>query len=134
MTESEWLGCTNDPRPMLNWVIDTASERKLRLFAVACCRRLWRLLTEEENRRAVNVAERFADGLATANELRAARAVMPGDWPDPASYAADPDVGTSAWNTCSEASLAASLASSSIGFPPTYSEDAAHCRLLRDLF
>src|SRR5690348_1829844 len=49
-----------------------ASPRKLRLFAVACARRLG-----ERNhplaRHAVDVAERFAEGEASADELRAAR-------------------------------------------------------------
>ena len=38
MTEAEWLAATN-PRPMVEAIRAKASERKLRLFAVACCRR-----------------------------------------------------------------------------------------------
>lgn len=49
-------------------------DRKLRLFACACWRlRSWQLLSEEGGRKAVETSERYADGLATDQELRAAR-------------------------------------------------------------
>src|SRR5262245_16222692 len=73
MTEQEWLACT-DPRAMLKQVRFRSHKRKSRLFAVACCRCVWRLLVDERSREAVEVAERHADGQATDEELRAAAA------------------------------------------------------------
>ena len=68
MTEAEWLGCA-DPTPMLKFLKGRVSDRKLRLFACACCRRLWHWLVHPFSRNAVEVAERFADGLASDDEL-----------------------------------------------------------------
>lgn len=72
MTEQEWLVST-DSQAMLKHVADRVSERKSRLFACACVRHVWHLLTDERSRLAVEVAERFADGEATVEELSAAR-------------------------------------------------------------
>jgi hypothetical protein len=52
------------------------AERKLRLFGCACCRRMWPLLNRKKLRHAIEVAERFADGLASDEErIRANRSV-----------------------------------------------------------
>jgi hypothetical protein len=85
MTEQEWL-VSEDPRKMLEFLRDKPSERKLRLFAVACCRRIWHLLPEAVCRDAILIGERYADAAASASELFAARtslvpleSAMPGE-------------------------------------------------------
>jgi hypothetical protein len=72
MTEADWLGHTS-PDEMLSFLAARASDRSLRLFACVCCRRAWPSLPDERSRRAVEVAERFADGDARTGEVRAAR-------------------------------------------------------------
>src|SRR5690348_8868591 len=62
MTEAEWLAC-RDPLPMFRLLEGRASDRKLRLYACACCRRIWHLLADERSRAVVEACERYADGL-----------------------------------------------------------------------
>jgi hypothetical protein len=45
----EWQAC-EEPEPMLACLQCKASERKFRLFAVACCRRVWGLLRHDRYR------------------------------------------------------------------------------------
>jgi hypothetical protein len=74
MTEADWAECTR-PLPMLAYLEARrgSSDRKLRLFAVACCRRIATFLTDKRSRVAVEVGEHRADGLASEPEVEAAR-------------------------------------------------------------
>jgi hypothetical protein len=60
MTEEEWENST-DPQAMLHFLRLRASDRKLRLFACACCRLVWDRLPGDHCRHAVEQAERYAD-------------------------------------------------------------------------
>jgi hypothetical protein len=72
MTDEEWLTC-NDSQKMLEFLRDRASDRKLRLFACACCRGMWDLLHDKRSRKAVECSELFADGKIDKEQLSAAR-------------------------------------------------------------
>src|SRR5258708_14046181 len=75
MTETTWLEIF-DPRKMLEFLPRTGrlTDRKLRLFAVTCCRHIAHLIPDERSCRAVEVAEMYADGQATQDALDVARA------------------------------------------------------------
>ena len=68
MNETEWRTCTI-PWAMLCFLEPRASDRKLQLFAAACCRRAWALAADPCQRELVEGAERFADGLQSQDEL-----------------------------------------------------------------
>jgi hypothetical protein len=61
MTEAEWLASSSF-EDILKFFPANASVRSVRLFAVACCRRLPSL--DQRSLQALDVAERFAEGLA----------------------------------------------------------------------
>ncbi len=63
MNEQQWLTST-DPQQVLEFlrISGRVSERKLRLFAVACLRAIWHALTERRQQ-VVSATERHADGL-----------------------------------------------------------------------
>jgi hypothetical protein len=69
VTEEQWLTC-NDLIPMLEFLrTRMPSDRKFRLFAVACYRR-WPGSRAEVYRGIADVAERLADGQADYADLR----------------------------------------------------------------
>src|SRR5262245_18929848 len=101
MTEAEWLA-SRGPREMIWGLRDRINlrlkrnRRKLRLFAVACCRRIQHLLEKRDAVRAVDLAERYADGQVSEDEMMAASArasrIHKGVW----------DAYQAAWNASSK--------------------------------
>ena len=67
-----------DSLKRVDWLVWVATregvltDKELRLFACFCARQNWHLLTDDRSRNAVEVAERFANGKATKEELKAA--------------------------------------------------------------
>jgi hypothetical protein len=86
MTEEEWLA-SGDPIPMVRFLAQKASDRNLRLFLVASARLVWDRVPEGEMRDAVDVSERYADGLTAVEQIndyrgRFYRYFMPGAPPE----------------------------------------------------
>jgi hypothetical protein len=79
VTEADWIS-SQDPHAMLAFLRDSgrASDHKLRLFACAACRSVWDSLTPLRVRRAVETAERYAEGQATEEDLRRAQSLAGG--------------------------------------------------------
>lgn len=91
MTESEWLA-GNDALPLWDFVRARIGDRKGRLFAAACCRRVLPVLQEGRYGMHVETCERYADGLATAEELESARTGWPWGFSlDPGENGCEPD-------------------------------------------
>ena len=82
-------------------------DRQTRLYAVWCARQVQHLMTDERSIAALDVAERFANGLATDEELAAARAAA---WAaaEASAWAAAWDA---AWAAARDAAWAAAEAS-----------------------
>lgn len=81
MTEAEWRSA-EDPKPMLEFLICRAADRKLRramvrklrLCAAACARRVWPLLPGERGRSWIEIAEALADDRTVAVDVERERA------------------------------------------------------------
>ena len=128
MTEADWDRCT-DPQKMLELLRarGQASERKLRLFACACCRGIWHRLSDKCSRRAVEVVERFADGRATPQTFRKWH------W---AAYEAYEVTGEAAYAVYAAGHRVADLAASDAADSAADAGQAmaSQCDLLRDIF
>lgn len=151
MNQKEWRSAT-DPTRMLLFLREkhkvtrvARGRRTLRLSVCACCRRTWSSLSDERSRQAIEVAERFADGQASAAELAAAKTAafavarfflqrpspvsgVDREWhaAEGAYRCAHKDIWSAVWGAPHEASLGAGDA--------VDNEDRVQCAVLRDLF
>jgi hypothetical protein len=136
MTEAEWLAAT-DPVAMLTFLRDSerASERKLRLFACGCARRIYERIPRLAD--AADLVERYADGLARAEEFRRlGDPVMVRRGGDYLPYLGSRDAGVAASGTSVWVANVVSGRSKPQGYtdPRYLAERAAHAALLRDIF
>jgi hypothetical protein len=88
----------------------TGHDRAIRLYAVWCARQVQHLMTDPRSLAALDVAERYADGLATDEELSAARDAARNAAGDAARDAAGAAAGAAAWNAAGAAAGAAAWA------------------------
>ena len=124
MNHDEWQN-SRDLDALLTWARRGGhfSARKRRLFACACCQQFGPLLPHA-HRRALVVAERFADGLATHAQLVAAWSSA---YHDPATL-----VNHAAWAACTAAGPGeAVLSQGYLSTVSLYAANALGNRLLR---
>jgi hypothetical protein len=157
---AEEMLAANDPRALLTGLNGRpVSDRKWRLFAVACARQAWHLLTPEA-RRVLEAVEAVADGRGSAEQLFQAACKVtckaaPGTPSEPAAKAHQQAASAVRVGTATEAGFAATGAwkyaaqalawQATLKVPPWQfarptwdgAERAAHavqCDLLRDVF
>jgi hypothetical protein len=73
MTEDEWLACDDPTLTLTALRVPTQQtplpERKSRLFGLACCERIRRLITDPRSSSALEILAKYAEGTATLEEL-----------------------------------------------------------------
>jgi hypothetical protein len=151
MTEQQWLAC-GEPEKLLEALRGKASHRKLRLFLVACARRVLPASPDEDMAAALAAAERFADGAESRHRLARVRAALQarhparvGGWSPlytehvrsvPAWHAAREKVGRAAREGARCCAWSSTRSVSPGGFltmPHPSEELAAQAALLRDI-
>ena len=73
MTEAEWLPHSRTrAAPLLEYLGGKPGDRKLRLFGVACCRRMGEMIGDGRGHHALAASEQYADGITTEEVLHEA--------------------------------------------------------------
>jgi hypothetical protein len=159
MTEAEWLACT-EPDEMLEYLRTKASERKLRLFTCACCRRVFEMLADDRSRSGLEAAEYYADNLGSLAENSEVREGCLRAMEDAAGDSESAELGHAKWHAacaavcCTEIHLGWCTARASsqevrqaeacychesdnpgveVPFPEPEADGTAHAELLRDI-
>ena len=73
MTEAQWHTCAW-PHRMVEFLWETGSKRKLRLLAVACCRRIAHLVTDAHYQAALAAVEGYVEGTVSRDRVEAVQA------------------------------------------------------------
>lgn len=97
LTETGWL-TSSKILELEKHLAEKVSTRKSRLFACACCRRWWDSM-DATSKAAIETAERFADGLATDQDLNSAREAVSAQYKRPGASANS--MGRAASGACS---------------------------------
>lgn len=144
MTEAEWVACSDSYRMLRPCrKIIRYHPRKGWLFAVACCFRIWHLLNDPRSQAAIGMAEQYAEGLVSQDQLKVAetdariahdeafrlkgKVGASGEWA--AQFAASSD----AWNAASHASNFAYVAAGDPVLEPG-TEKSAQADIARCIF
>jgi hypothetical protein len=123
MNERQWLAC-GKPDKMLEFVKGQVSERKLRLFALACCARIDHLITDPRSRAALEFAEKHVEAGVTRRKGRASLAkAAHAAWKE--AYARLFTVGTEDRAGCLVVSCAADAAEATLHVDPWFAASYA---------
>jgi hypothetical protein len=148
--EAEWLAC-DDPRILVQCVDGLppsgqwdarVTTRKQRLFACSCCRVVCDLLTDPRSRHAVDIAERFVEGLADQQELASASKGAHAVFDEVAGYTGVTDLSWAVVELTGETPSANAIVTSVVGlrsrFPPSPpgrpAVESKVTALIRDIF
>ncbi len=69
LTEAEWAACSS-PYEMLSYLDGKVEEAEFVRFNVACCRRIWPLITNPRSRAVVEATEQWLTGNVNAEDLQ----------------------------------------------------------------